>query len=231
MTATATQTPVAPVAVQRLWPGETFVLLGGGPSLTRKDVAYVKAIRQRPLMTSPVGTPAVRVIAIKEAHELAPWADVLYAADSSWWSFYRGVPSFTGLKFGIQGRALAAHDAHMPQWSDVQVLQDTGDEGLELQPTGLRTGANSGYQAVNLAVHLGAAKIILLGFDMWSGEDGQANWHQGKRQHLASPYPLFLQRFASIVQPLKDIGVEVVNCSRRTVLTAFPRVPLEEALL
>jgi hypothetical protein len=204
------------VSVPRLWPGETVVLLGGGPSLTPDDVAYVRG--------------KARVIALKEAWLLAPWADAIYAADSSWWDYYRGVPDFDGLKYAIQGRTVTGHDARMPRYGDVHVLRDTGDSGLELDPSGLRTGYNSGYQAVNLAVHLGAARILLLGFDMWSGEDGRANWHTSARYHRPSPYPLFLQAFASIVEPLKAAGVHVVNCSRRTVLTAFPRVPLDEAL-
>lgn len=210
-------TALPTVSVPRLWPGETCVLLGGGPSLTEADVLYC---RDRD----------ARVIAIKEAFQLAPWADALYAADSSWWHHYRGVPSFTGLKFGIQGRTLNGHDAKMAAFPDVQRLLDTGDDGLELAPTGLRTGYNSGYQAINLAVHLGAARVILLGFDCWRGPDGRANWHRANRVHLDSPYPLFMQAFATLAQPLKDIGVEVVNCSRATLLRAFPLMSLEEAL-
>jgi hypothetical protein len=202
--------------VPRLWPGETVVLLGGGPSLTPADVDACRG--------------KARVIAIKEAWQLAPWADAIYAADSSWWDYYRGVPDFDGLKYAIQGRTPTGHDARMTRYEDVQVLRDTGDEGLELDPTGLRTGYNSGYQAINLAVHLGAARVVLLGFDMWTGADGRANWFVNARHHRASPYPAFLQAFASIAAPLKAAGVEVLNCSRRTVLTAFQRVPLEEAL-
>lgn len=202
--------------VPKLWPGETVVLLGGGPSLTPEDVNYVRG--------------KARVIAIKEAYELAPWADALYAADSWWWHYAKGAPSFKGLKFGIQGRQLAAHDGKMGQFPDVTVLRDTGDDGLELDPTGLRTGYNSGYQAVNLAVHFGAARILLLGFDCWGGVDGRPNWHRAPRHHLPSPYPMFLQAFASLPEPLQAAGVAVVNCSRRTLLKAFPCVQLEEAL-
>jgi hypothetical protein len=30
--------------------------------------------------------------------------------------------------------------------------------------------------------------------------------------------------------PLKVAGVDVINCSRQTALTAFPRIALEDAL-
>lgn len=212
---TAVTTP-AVATVPRLWPGETAVLLGGGPSLTREDVNVCRG--------------KARVIAIKEAWELAPWADVLYAADSGWWAYYKGVPGFRGLKYAIQGRTPTGHDAYMPQWPDVVVLRDTGDHGLELDPSGLRVGFNSGYQALNLAVHLGVSRVLLLGFDMWGGSEGRDNWHTSPRYHRRSPYPLFLQAFATIAEPLAEAGVSVLNCSRQTVLRAFPCVSLEEAL-
>jgi hypothetical protein len=206
MTTVATASPVG--AVPRLWPGETVVVIGGGSSLTPDDVAFCRG--------------KARVIAIKEAIELAPWADALYACDDKWWRFHAGYPAFTGLKFALEPQSVA--------WPGVQVLRNAGDDGLELDPTALRTGHNSGYQAVNLAVHLGVSKIVLLGFDMWRGPSGKQNWFDKPGLHVDSPYPLFLMRFASIVEPLKAAGVEVVNASRFTVLTAFPRVLLEEAL-
>src|SRR5690606_24516492 len=108
------------------------------------------------------------VICINDAHRMAPWADVLYSSDRSWWPHYKGVPSFGGLKFGIGsgiGKANAFH-----QLPDVSVLRNTGYDGLEMAPTGLRNGRNSGYAAVNLAVHLGASRVVLLGYDMgWQG--------------------------------------------------------------
>ena len=202
-----------PVTVPRLWPGETAVIIGGGSSLTQTDVNYCRG--------------KARVIAVKEAMLLAPWAEVLYACDEKWWRYYKGAPLFKGLKYRLEH----SPDDPMPfhEWPDVQVLRNTGELGLETDPTGLRTGFNSGYQAVNLAAHFGCSKLILLGFDMWSGPTGQ-NWFQKPGLHVDSPYPLFHQAFASMVEPLRAAGVQVVNASRFTLLTAFPKVVLEDAL-
>lgn len=216
MSAVAVIAPPAVAPVPKLWPGETVVCIGGGPSLTPEDVAFCRG--------------RARVIAIKEAAVSsypgivppAPWADVLYACDAKWWQFEKGAPSFTRPKFALQ-------QPSMPTWPGVHILRNTGQEGLELDPTGLRTGCNSGYQAINLAVHLGAAKIVLIGFDMWGGANG-ANWFGRHPNHVGSPYPLFLEKFASIAEPLKAAGVEVVNASRQTMLRVFPRVSLDEAL-
>lgn len=205
--AVATRNPIA--TVPKLWPDSTVVILGGGSSLTPADVNYCRG--------------RAKVIAIKEAYQLAPWADVLYACDEKWWRHYKGAQDFVGLKYRLD--AANRHD-----WPNVQVLKNTGRDGLELDPTGLRTGQNSGYQAVGLAVHLGASKIVLLGFDMWRGPNGDANWFGSHPLHVASPYPMFLQYFATLVEPLKAAGVSVVNASRFTVMSSFPRLALEDVL-
>jgi hypothetical protein len=41
---------------------------------------------------------------------------------------------------------------------------------------------------------------------------------------------MFLDAFTSMPRDLKALGVEVINCSRTTALTVFPRVPIEQAV-
>jgi hypothetical protein len=194
----------AAVTVARLWPGATVVCIGTGPSLTLADV---EACRDR-----------ARVIVVNNAYALAPWADVLYAADQKWWSWHKGAPDFAGLKYTI-------HPTRTPSWPGLLALRNTGAQGLELQPDGLRTGYNSGYQAINLAVHLGASRIVLLGYDM-SGDHFFGS-HPDKTK---PPFAQCLQAFTTLPGPLADAGVEVINCSRQTALTCFPRRPLAEVL-
>jgi hypothetical protein len=195
------------ITVPKRWPEETFVLIGGGPSLTLADVRLVHG--------------HARVIAINDAYRLAPWADVLYAADQQWWTWHNGVPSFTGPKY-----AIASSDP--VTWPDVQVLQNTGQYGLELEPTGLRAGFNSGYQAINLAVHLGARRIILLGYDMAPAANGLSHWFGEHPGGKPSPYPQMRDAFDSLIAPLEALGIWVWNCSRVTALTAFPVMRLED---
>lgn len=194
------------VTVPKLWSGSTVVCIGGGPSLTVEDVNFVRG--------------RARVIAINDAYKLAPWADVLYACDGKWWNWHQGVPTFTGLRYALVRSA--------SRWT-VDVLKNTGPEGLELDPSGLRTGKNSGYQAINLAVHLGGTRVLLLGYDM-QATGGKEHWFGDHPNKSPSPYPSWLREFDTIVGPLKAAGVHVVNCSRRTALTCFPQMPIEQAL-
>lgn len=195
-------------SVPRLWPGETVVCIATGPSLTPQDV---DACRGR-----------ARVIVVNDSYRLAPWADALYAADTAWWHVHQGVPGFAGRKYTVQ---------LTPRAFGVERLTVTGDRGLERDPRGLRTGMNSGYQSVNLAVHFGASRIVLLGFDMQACH-GRTHWFGEHPQRLnsGSPWPTFRALFDTMVEPLRQLNVAVVNATRETALTSFPQVSLDEAL-
>ena len=190
------------------------VCLGGGPSLTAEDVEFVKG-------------RADVVIAINTAFTLAPWATMLFAGDAQWWRWNTDDParpdwrSFQGLKFTM--------DRNVP-YPDVVRLRMTGMNGIEWDPTGVRSGQNSGYAAINLAIHAGASTIVLLGYDLQDGPEGERNFH---RQHKLDPrkkYHQWIEHFQRLPSCLEGRGIEVINSSRRTALTCFPQVPLEQAL-
>lgn len=164
------------------------------------------------------------MIAINDTHRLAPWADCLYSSDQQWWRYHQGVPEFAGRKYGIA--PLVPH----PAWG-ITVLVNTGQTGIETDPRGLRTGRNSGYASINLAVHVGARRVVLLGFDM-GRTGGRGHFFGEHPSRLTSQMDFAACRalFQLMVDPLRTVGVEVVNASRQTALTMFPRVTLEEAL-
>lgn len=199
-------------SVPRLWPDSTIVCLATGPSLTAEDAN--RARRLGP------------VIAINDAYRVAPWADVLYACDAAWWREHvKRLRDFRGLRFSVEANARGC---------DATVLKITGMHGLDHNPTGLRSGRNSGYQAINLAVHLGASRIVLLGYDC------QRTLNQA---HFFGEHPKALRRttderfrqwreelFPTLVPALAACGVEIINASRRTGLDCFPRRRLEDVL-
>lgn len=207
-------------SVPRLWPGQTICCIASGPSLTHEDCARVRG-----------RLPVIAVNSTIDA--FAPWADILHACDYRWWLWHKGAPDFLGLKFTLS-------DAVAEKWPDVTVLRNTGDEGLERDPTGVRTGKTSGYQAINIGVHTGAARILLLGYDMQVGPQDRKYCHPDHPIDVAIPAQElkrfarrlegFRQRFDTIVAPLHAAGVEVLNCSRETALRCFPSVTLEDAL-
>ena len=93
-------------------------------------------------------------------------------------------------------------------------------------------GHNSGYAAINLAYHLGAKRIILLGFDMKN--DGElTHFHDGYPTRSTGDriyHDKFLPGFKSLAANLKQNGIAVLNASLYSRLQVFTKISLEAAL-
>lgn len=208
--------------VPELWPGSTVVLLGGGPSMTRDQVDYCRG--------------RAHVIAINNAYRVAPWADMLYFCEEKFWLWNRARPEFKefrGVKVALETANCFAfeplvHRLKNYKWAPGLELDAAGNQVAD----GLRHGWSSGYAAIGLAMLLGARRIVLLGYDMKAAADGSCHWHKD--------YPLvdgpgvyaekMLGMFPSLIEPLRDRGVTVINATSDTALRCFPRFDLHAAL-
>lgn len=205
------------------WPGSTVVCIGGGPSLTP---AQVEACRGRVDAAGPV-----RVIAINDAYRLAPWADVLYFCDDKWWQWHHGkLGGWKGLIVRLQG---GQHDFGDPRIKVLRNLDEPG--GLAARRDGLHHGKNSGYQAIGLAVHFGAARVLLLGYDMHAplvNGRPKTHWFGDHPGGTSSDIYArsFLPWFETMAKPLAERGVEVINCTPGSALRTFPQRALNECL-
>jgi len=195
--------------IPRLFPNETIVCIGDGPSLTREDVNYCK--------------DKAKIIAINYSIQLAPWADIWYGYHTSQMLSY----------FDRNKTNAKIYSCEKDNFVDWPNIPSSGNYGLELDPRYIRGGHNSGYQAINVAYHLAGpkSKIILLGYDCKSN-DGTINWQGHKVQPKFEVYEfdLWLKCFETLVKPLKEQEVEVINCTRDSALNCFLKLSLEQAL-
>lgn len=187
--------------VPPMWRGRTVAVLASGPSMS--------------LQVATLARRAGAAVAVNDTYRLAPWADVLYGADADWWRRNPQARDFPGLK-------VCADDSLL--WPEVLNLRHTGKSGFDPDPTCIRSGGNSGYQAVHVAAQAGAARILLCGFDMGGG-----HWH-GAPAPAAERFTTWIKHFATLADGLGARGVEVINCTPGSALTCFQRMPLEEAL-
>ena len=188
--------------------GDTIYVVGGGPSL--KDFNF-ELLRDK------------TVIAVNKAFTRVPFAQVLYWSDTRFYEWFsKEIDAFTGIKVTCRPE---------PKRSDVINLLNTGKTGLETMSYGLRDGGNSGYAAMNLAYHLGAKKIVLLGFDM-QNTPKQTHWHDGyvSTADTSTMERLMLPSFDTIVEPLEKRKIKVYNASPDSKITCFPKISIEEAL-
>lgn len=209
-------------AVDRAWEGKTVVILGGGPSLVMGDgLERIRSSHDRE-------GRAIAVLAVNDAYKVAPHAGVLYAADGRWWNWHakdEDLAAFAGQRVTVDGSAGEGNPG-----PDGYVLRSDSLIVYSRDPERLASGGNGGYQAINLAALAGAARIVLLGYDM-KHKAGRQNWHKG--HPIKSPdrwVRQWIPRFRELAAELKADGVEIFNASEETALDAFPRRPIAELL-
>lgn len=164
-----------------------------------------------------------------------PCADVLFFADARWHRWHKDRPTFqafAGEKCSIQNTGDDMDDAsvHMLRNGDTS-HDDAGRLGLCEDPAALRTGYNSGYMAINLAVLAGARRIVLAGYD---GRCGPANEAHFFGEH-PEPTPdsvmrYWVKSFRGMTADLARLGVEVINATPGSAIDAFPREDLDAVL-
>jgi len=214
------------------WKGATCIIIAGGPSLQGFDPELLR-FKRYSLETGR----EVRLIAINDSWRLAPWAEVLYFCDGTWWDrqqadnprSYNGAYGFHDMIYAGFWVTTSQRFRDHPQ---VHTLRLSGQLGLETDPAALKHGSNSGYQAINLAYHYGAKKIILLGYDMRADAKGRTHWHNEERpdDFVKIMEQSMLPCFPSLVDPLVDAGVEVINATPASALKVWPQVPFLKAL-
>lgn len=188
--------------------GDTVYIVGGGTSL--KGFNF-ELLRDK------------TVIAVNKAFLHLPFAQVLYWSDTRFFEWHgKEISSFQGIKVTCRPQ---------PKRGDIINLLNTGKTGLETMSYGLRDGGNSGYAAINLAYHLGAKKIVLLGFDMQTNGK-ETHWHEGYTSTAdnSAMERLMIPNFDSLVEPLEKRKVKVYNASPMSKLTCFDKISIEEAL-
>jgi hypothetical protein len=93
------------------------------------------------------------------------------------------------------------------------------------------TGFNTGHQALNLAVLMGAVEIILLGYDLSVGTGGRLNWHNYHKQFtdLEARKAAWLWDFQKASAELQG-RVTVWQTNPHSALTCFPHRELSSFL-
>lgn len=203
-----------PFTVDQMWPGLTAVIIGGGPSLSLAQIRTIAQART---------TQKCRVIAVNDAVYPAWWADWLHASDTKWWHWnIQSVQHFRGIKTTVC-------DDCPDRWVD-GYLRYTGREGFDPDPSCIRTGGNSVYQAMHIAIHAGVKRIVLVGVDMKRGADGESHWFGEHHDRIVPDYAeTLIPAFATLVPEIEARGVRVTNASPGSALLTFPFAPIEEA--
>ncbi|MHC4123659.1 MAG: hypothetical protein ACYSSI_08820 [Planctomycetota bacterium] len=175
------------------------------------------------------------VIGVNNAYQIGPWIDVLFFGDCGWYLVHRKkVADFPGLKITCCKRFTARAKEQM---EGVKHLQKDGKHRLGLSPNKQKIGwnSNSGAAAINLAIHFGAKRIILLGFDMKLDGNKVSHWH-GSHGNPGSkrkppPFSRHLKGFPMISQDAERLGIEIINANPESAITVFKKVTMQAVLV
>lgn len=177
---------------------KTFAIIGSAPSLTQGEIDYLYG--------------KSRVIAINDNYLRCPWAEILYFCDSQWYNWHKDRKELQQFEGKIATISEIAVD-----WN----FQKGRISGLTNNKRKLNTGKNSAHQCVNLAKHLGADKILLLGVDM------RPSGHWFGTHPIRTPDAIY-DKMLPYWDTIK--GVNVINCSDTSAIQCFPKMSVYDAI-
>lgn len=198
------------VQAQEIWPRETCFIIAGGPSLLGFDFSKLAGRR---------------VIAINSSVFSYPAADVLFFGDARWWGW-----NADKVKAVFSGHIFTPSNVNDPRVHNLVkrspppsfVVTERGE--VAMQRTSL-TGA------MNLAVHFGCSRLVLLGADQQAAPDGRTHHHEDHPiATVEGCWDRQLVELKNAADTLKDLGVEVINTSPRSRINWWPQRSIDEVL-
>jgi hypothetical protein len=196
-------------SVPREWPGETVFIIAGGPSVNGHDL---NVLRGR------------KVIAINSSYLRAPFAQYLFAGDQRWLRLHKkGLMQFAGTLVTC---------TNMIDWPDLKRLTKISPPpGLSKKPTEVVCRRTSMQGAMNFVVHLGAARIILLGADGCADEKGRTHHHAPHPwPHKPDAWAEQAKDLATMGEPLRALGIEVINANPKSRIDLWPKAEFSECV-
>jgi hypothetical protein len=219
--------------------GETAVLIATGPSISREQVDFVR-IAQR--------ENKCKIFTVNIAYQLAPETDVQVSCNEDWWNYYwprdhvlRDMPGdkYTWFKY-------------IADKYKIKYIHAAEKSGLSTDPRTIHINKGSGPMAINVALHYGVKKLLLIGHDMKFAPDynGQQKKAGSAPRHYFGEYPKELRHWPSVKvgksnpgtldglieayntmpSDLKKKGMKVINCTPNSALSTFPMSTLEKEL-
>lgn len=188
----------------QLWKKEnSIVCIASGPSLTKEDCDFVK---QKGLKT----------IVTNSTYQLVKDPDIVYGFDLKWWDFY-----YNDVVRRCDNSLLLTQSMNSGKFDKLQTLY-----GAEW----FTHFGNSGTAIISLAIEMGVKNIILLGYDCSMLND-KAHWHDNHPDGFSNCKSIakWPAQFMAVSNYAKLRGVNVLNCTRSTILECFERKELNSA--
>jgi len=225
--------------IPKIWEGGDCWIVGGGPSVSEQfeiPSNIVERVSNGTLNPSSY-TPYLsylknkHVIGVNAAYLLGETIiDIVFFGDNGFYlSHQQGLADFKGVKSSCQDKA-------QKEWIKYIPKDNNKSQGITTRSSHVSWNGNSGAAAINLAYHLGAKRIFLLGFDMNLNNKENEHWHNvygrntNKRPPHKLPFARHLLGFPAIAKDAKELGVEIINVNPKSAIENFPRISLKQII-
>lgn len=198
--------------VEEIWPQSTVFVIGGGPSVVSMPIGLLKG---------------QYVIGVNSAFRACSWIPFTFFGDSRWFKWeYKALKKYTGTLVTCQAKLENPDELPVKR-----LVKGRKAQGISIKRYEVSWNNSSGGAAINLAYHLGARRIVLIGYDMKPSKS-KHNFHDaypvGKPER--NPYIHFLRAFSKIKNDADKLGVEILNATPDSAIECFPFVKLEEVI-
>ncbi len=193
---------------EEIWKGQACYIIGGGPSVLTQDLTLLQG---------------QNVIVINSSYQTFPAAQFLIFADTRWWCQHLRLKQLLEFKGRIVCASTAASGERLSK------IKRKSSPGLATERDSVMLKNTTLTGAINLAVHFGVAKIVLLGIDQKIAADGR-QWHHAPHpwKSTANCWARQQMDMPRIAEDLKALNVPCVNASPGSALALWPIVNLED---
>lgn len=209
-------------AVPREWAGEVVFIVAGGVSVETQSLELLQGRK---------------VIAVNSSYRRVPFADYLFFGDARWLREEQRDKRFAPQLEAFRGRKVGGIEVGAPYPQPFLTLRKWPGKSRDVSALSPNPGEvayrwTSLTAAINLAVHLGAAKAILLGADCKPAPDGRIWHHEPHRWPVKRErWPRHKNELAAIVGHLAALGMGCLNASPGSALEGlWPVMTLEQAI-
>jgi len=220
--------------IPKIWHGEDVWIIGGGSSIIKvfdipNDVVMAVRNYQKPMSVFSRYMSFLKnknVIGVNIAFKLGDWVDIAFFGDRTFGLKYRKeLEEFPN--YVMTCSATVAKDDNF-----IYIDKDRNHvTGISPYPGKICWNNSSGAAAIDLAIHLGAKRIFLLGFDMNLDQQNHQHWHNAyRREHdeqvakRALPFTIHIKPFQKIADEAKLNDVSVYNVNPYSNINVFEKI-------
>jgi hypothetical protein len=222
--------------IPKIWKGETAFIIGGGRSILSQfniPNEIAEKVNNKKLKLSAFSRYMRRlhkrnVIGVNVAYQLGNWVDFVYFTDFEFVQLHKNkLRKHKGVK--VTGN----RESSIFDFCKI-VLQPETPNGICDKPNTVYQNRNSGAGAINLAYHLGATRIVLIGFDGIKIDDKihfHSEYENTILENIQHPITTKHQPYKEIKDDADRLGIEIINTSFASSIKEFKKEPIEKIFL